>query len=295
MGYAQLSDRRPGCCMAVTRALVLVALALPAAAQFEEGEKQDQGVAKPPPKEVERPVTPPRSYTPSRTLNAVEFGKGELTIAFGAGDETHETIGASPPLDGEVDSTYFRLGLAAADGGVLRFGLEWMASDDDLFPTFAGEESSEMIDVEFLGGGEVRGRRARLQIMGGLTIHQLSLDFDPQTVDWLGVGFRLAVAPEIALVASDDGESFLSAFGMLSGSFSVYDIDASTQSETFTSTGTQFGVDVGLRVQAERFVASLSYVLRSMSVDDSDPAGGVFVREIDHEFSGIVASVGVRF
>ncbi|MAE77080.1 MAG: hypothetical protein CMJ85_09450 [Planctomycetes bacterium] len=106
-------------------------------------------------------------------------------------------------------------------------------------------------------------------------------------------GVRVGVQPELDFVNSNDTR--FSGYTDLSAGLGTSSIVVDGVGNTFSSWASTVGAELGLRFTSGQFTASIGYVHRLMSVDESDTIGNVFVKQADFGFSGFQFSAGIRW
>lgn len=156
--------------------------------------------------------------------------------------------------------------------------------------TFAGGSYEHDID-------NPAGDRFTMPVRVGPWIHSLQLE-DQGTSDkftWTSFGGRVEVEPEVVLAATPNFEfSLFSALSLAAGTTKI-NSDIAGVSEDFDSHGSAFGLEIGPRFRWSRFLASVSYLHRQLSIAESDPTNNVVVFGFDNSFNGIAVSFGGGF
>ena len=145
--------------------------------------------------------------------------------------------------------------------------------------------------------------RARMPVRIGPYYHALRLEDDtPVETTWSSLGARLEVEPEIVLYERE--KNAVSLFMELGGSLHVSNVerDSGAIEQDFTSDGYQLRSNAGLRGQWSGFTASISYLVRYYSVNQTDtetdktnPTTRTSIDAIDTLFQGLYFEGGFRF
>ncbi len=182
----------------------------------------------------------------------------------------------------------------AGFGGGL--SIEIMGVEDDLFEDVAGDpqEISTLEVSPYFLYHVAAGDRFLMPIRLGPWIHVLALD-DPNNsieVDWISLGLRLQLEPEVSIVRTNDFS--LSVFTALTfaGGETAIDLSGPGIDEDLESEAGMFGFEIGPRLRFSHFIASVSYLHRSFHVDESDPDPNFVVFGFDNSYDGIAFSLG---
>jgi hypothetical protein len=223
-----------------------------------------------------------------------------IDLAVGGGTWEHTTSGVAA-LSDDTDAGYGRLGFEIIGGNDFGGGLrlEGTVSDDDLFLGSGGLATEASDGDLFLHGtgifGGTQDDLMRMPLRFGLFVRNYRIEeqVSSDSIDWTSVGPRIEIEPELRLVRGDDVQwSFYARAG---GSFGVTTIETDLSSDSFDSTTLGFDFGLGTRLQLGPAQIDLGFLLRTQTVDESDDVGGLFIREIDAEFRGIVLGAAVVF
>ena len=219
-------------------------------------------------------------------------------VGLGLGELRHNTSGSG--LDDDVDASTLRLTLEGTSpsgfgGGV---ALEFTGTDDDLFE---GQEvaGGEAGILEVFAHATYRLSPSdyfRMPIRLGPYFHGYELEDDgPSDLTWLSVGGRVELEPEVLVHRGPHSE--VGIFAVLSGGIHVtsIELDTPTGDEDFDSDGYSAGVSAGVRARWKGFTTGLSYYSRWFNVDESDPEGNLFIREINTRLGGVMFEIGLSF
>ena len=72
-------------------------------------------------------------------------------------------------------------------------------------------------------------------------------------------------------------------------------MDTSFFDEEYESESTAFGFEIGPRLRWPHFFVGLGFVHCQLSVNESDPEGGLAIRAIDVEYQGVAFTAGGGF
>jgi len=217
-------------------------------------------------------------------------------LAFGGGRLEHRTDGSS--LDGEADAGFFRFVFEGIGdrgiGGGLR--LEGMATDDDLFDDagFAATEASASslfghVTFRFAEENFVMPIRVGLQFDG----YVLEETGTGNETTWASFGPQFEIAPELLLTRHDD--VCWSVYTNVGFGFAGTSIDTDTIGKNFESASFFYDFELGTRLYLQHVVFGFGFVVRGQIADESDTDGGQFVQGMEHDFAGLLFSVGAIF
>lgn len=218
-----------------------------------------------------------------------------IGLGLGAGSYDYETDGSD--LDGKTDAGAFRLmfeGVGERFGGGLR--LESFASDDDIFAD-RGAPDVEATNGSMFGHFTYRiaNERFLMPIRAGLLLNSQSLSAtnSGDDVDFVSVGPMVEIAPDFALVHGRIARWSL--FGELGLGAGATVIDVADSIDTYSSTSTFVGLELGTRARFGIFEVGLSWIGRWQSMDESDVENGVSIRANDAKISIVMLQLGVAF
>lgn len=224
---------------------------------------------------------------------------GQVTLA--GGRDEHDIDGA-----GQDDTDAGLLGVlieAHGDNGIGGgISIETMGTDDDLFQSTGALEASWVEVAPFFLYEIVSGDRFRMPLRAGPWIHVLEVN-DANNSDfirWGSVGVRLAVEPEVVISRNEDfAFSLFSSVSVAGGSTGI-DAEVGNIDHKFDTDGGAFGLELGPRIRWSHFMASVSFIHRTVSMDDSDTetvngTPGVFIRGFDNDFDAIAFTFGGGF
>ncbi|MGE3171914.1 MAG: hypothetical protein AB7O97_04760 [Planctomycetota bacterium] len=219
-----------------------------------------------------------------------------LQVLVGGGTYEAEVLGSSDDTDANFVRLHFEGVGDGSFGGGLRF--EGSVSDDDLAGAFEATEGELFLHATAVFGAE----KAIVPVRFGLMLHDTHFEVDATDikVDWASVGLRVEAEPEFLLVRDTDLEWGL--FGRAGGCFGVTVISAEGTlpligfvDEDFESAMTGYDLEAGTRLAFEHFELQVSFLLRSLNYDESDPEGGVTIAELDTEFRGLLIGGAIVF
>ncbi len=234
---------------------------------------------------------------PAAALQAQhELPRFRIELGLGAGDLEHTT--ESSPLDGATDAGMFRLHFEAfatnGFGGGVRY--EVFASDDDLFVP-AGFNATEASTGSLFAHVSYRVEAAQfaMPLRAGLLFAQHTLDdkVADQETDFTSLGVQFEAAPEFFLTR--DADFSWSLHAGLGFGIGATVVESDGLPGDFESDTGFLGLEIGTRVRFSAVELGLSYVLRSHSMDESDPEGGLAIFGYDSQFDGVMLSVAAVF
>ncbi len=220
----------------------------------------------------------------------------QLSLGAGSYEVDIADVGNDSTAGGLFELAFESVPETKFGGGARVRGL---ASDDDLDddPLDGSPGTAEARDAEwFFHGtydGGVDGKRLPLRM--GLSIRSLKLQdsISENGTTWSSVGPRVEFAPSLPL--NDSDEIAVSATGLLGLGYSLTSIEDDTLGLDWDSDAVFVDAGVGLRCEFNRAYVDLGYRYLSSRYAESDVNGGLFVREIDATFSGLVFTLGFTF
>lgn len=222
----------------------------------------------------------------------------EAHITASGGTYDHEFDGSI--LEDDTSASF--VGLIVEGNSRSGFGgglsLEIMGSDDNLFEDQGAPAQAATLEFAPFFLYRVRaGERFRMPVRVGPWIHVLTLDdqASSDSLDWVSYGLRAAVEPEIAVVHSPNFDLTLFAGLSLAAGATTIQEDFSGIDETYDSTSTAFGFELGPRFRWTHFFAGISYLHRGLSVDESEFVNNFAIRAIDTSYDGIAVTFGGGF
>lgn len=221
-------------------------------------------------------------------------------LTLGGGRLDYDTDGS--PFDDDDSAAFFRFraeGLAEREFG---FGIshEYTVGNDELLAAPGFDQGFRLQQHDtfiYLYAQERFPDDFRFPIRFGPYFNYLSLEDENSSdeIEWFSLGARVSIEPEFILARDDQFE--LSLYGDLSLGVhgTLIDSDTSVVNDEFESNGATLGIEAGLRYRFGTFSMGLAYLQRSTFFDESDAERGVFVRESEDVFRGVVLSLGLRF
>ena len=188
------------------------------------------------------------------------------------------------------------------NGGGAGLQIEGAESDKDLYRgTGVLSKDSKVTDIFGYFMYELRdGENARVPFRLGLFSHVYDLEDPVRKITWETFpGLRLSVEPEIVFARFDN--LALSLFGEGSYGHSILDTKVKYKSmgtkENDAEVGTQtYGLEGGIRMAIDEFVAGISYIHRvGQSGDDNSLSLVNRVPESRYKFNGVAFTAGFRF
>lgn len=239
-----------------------------------------------------------RVHTSKRRLSHDPIFSAHLTL--GGGRLDHET--RRSPFDDDEEAAFFRLRVEGLSHRELGFGVshEYTVSSDELLAPAGADLGYRLQQHDtylYLYAMERFPDDFRFPIRFGPYFNYLSLadENSSDELEWFSIGARLSVEPELILTRDDQFELSLYGDASIGVHGTIIDSDTSTVRDEFETSGATLGIEAGLRYRFGTFSMALAYLQRSIYFDESDPERGVFVRESDDLFRGVVLSMGVRF
>lgn len=225
----------------------------------------------------------------SRSTGGVAFGVGkyDVDIKNSASDET--TAGLFEAAFESVAQSDF--GAGARVRGI--------ASDDDLDddPTNFAPGFVQATDNEwFFHGTFDRGEgMQRLPLRFGVAVRQFQLEDKAaaETVEWTSWGPRVEFAPELPMSEWDSGS--ISLCGMLGLGYGRTTVNITGAVDDWDVDAVFFDFGAGARANLNGVFLDLGYRYIGSDYDQSDVSSGIFVRETDVSFNGVVFTIGGRF
>jgi hypothetical protein len=219
-------------------------------------------------------------------------------VTFAGGDYDHDPEGA---VHDETDAGFFGL-LAEVSGASSGIGggieLEVMGTDDDLFENGPVEQQISTFGIAPFFLCRMRaGDRFRIPVRIGPWLHFLDAEDEgsSDSLTWATLGLRFAVEPEMVLVQDRDFQLSLFSEVSLAGGGSVVHEELGSTDEDYETTGGVFGLEIGPRFRMSHFFASVSFLHRGISMDESDSENGVRIPGFDSEFNALAFSFGGGF
>jgi hypothetical protein len=220
----------------------------------------------------------------------------QLSLGAGSYEVDIADVGNDSTAGGLFELAFESVPETKFGGGARVRGL---ASDDDLDddPPDGFPGTAEARDAEWFFHGTYDGGvdRQRLPLRMGLSIRSLELQdsISENGTTWSSVGPRVEFAPSLPL--NDSDEIAVSATGLLGLGYSLTSIEDDTLGLDWDSDAVFVDAGVGLRCEFNRAYIDLGYRYLSSRYAESDVSGGLFVREIDATFSGLVFTLGFTF
>lgn len=225
----------------------------------------------------------------SRSTAGVAFGVGnyDVDIKDSASDQASA---------GLFEAAFETVAPSNLGGGVRIRGI---ASDDDLDddPTDFTPGAVQASDGEWFFHGTLdsgEGMR-RLPLRFGVSLRQFELEDKAasETVEWASWGPRVEFAPELPMSEWDSGS--ISLCGMLGLGYGRTTVNLTGLTDDWDTDAVFFDAGVGVRSNLNGLVLDLGYRYLGSDYDQSDVSSGIFVRETDVSFSGVVLTIGGRF
>ena len=217
---------------------------------------------------------------------------GLAYVAPAFGKVSHRTYGSAPNLDDSVNGVLVS-GLAQATGD--RFGagsaIDVLQTSDDIHTSGVDLEQFDVFPFLVVGG---RAERVRVAVRAGPFISSTEVGGGATgTITSNSWGARLGLAPEFDLHQSDNGRMTLAASTFFGFGETEIDVASSGLANTWASTCTNYGLDVGVRGSfTNGFTVGLGYVYRNLNVAESEVTASTVIKEADYGFSGFQASLG---
>ncbi|MSR39744.1 MAG: hypothetical protein EXS02_13015 [Planctomycetes bacterium] len=226
------------------------------------------------------------SCASSKTTAEVGIGAGSYGVSFDGGDS------------GSTNAALFELALESVSashfGGGAR--LRGTASGDDLFDGVEQIQASDGLFYIHATYDPGEGAR-RLPFRFGLASNVLGLEsqITGESITFASTGPRLEFAPQFPLTRSN--EFSLAATGLLGigTGFTSIEVDSSELVNDWTTTATFYDLGFGLRADFKSAYLDLGFRYLASNYSESDVSGGLVIRALDADFTGLVLSFGAKF
>jgi len=230
--------------------------------------------------------------------SCVADSRNTAGVAIGAGkyDVDIKNAASDQASAGLFEAAFESVAPSNFGGGVRLRGI---ASSDDLDddPNDLTPVAVQASDGEWFFHGTIDGGEGmqRLPIRFGLALRQFELeDKDAsETAEWSSWGPRFEFAPEVPMSEWDSGS--ISVCGMFGLGYGRTTVNLTGATDDWDTDAVFFDIGAGFRSNLNGMVLDLGYRYLGSDYDQSDVSSGVFVRETDVSFSGVVFSIGGRF
>lgn len=251
-------------------------------------------------------VEPPAPQPPPRTHQAAASGHlprpvyldGRFTVAGGSFE--HDIDNPAGSVNDDTGSSF--VGLMVEGSSRAGFGggisMEMTVTNDDLFRSSGAPARAVVFEfAPFFLYRVAPSHRFTMPVRVGPWLNTLLLDDQnsSDTTHWTSIGGRVEVEPEVVLAASRGFEFSLFSEVSLAAGFTNVSVDTNALNEDYDSSSSAFGFEIGPRFRWSHFLASVSFLHRQLSIDQSDPTNGTFVFGVDDSFDGLAVSFGGGF
>lgn len=219
---------------------------------------------------------------------------GTAYMAPAFGKVSHQTYGSAPNLNDSANG-YLVSGLLQAAGNRVGAGATFdvMQTSEDIHT--AGVDLEQVDVFPFLAVG-ARAERVRFAVRGGPFITNTELGGGGiGTLDSSSWGVRLGMAPEFDLSRSNTVRMTLAASAFFGLGETEIDATSTGTTQTWASTCTSYGLDIGFRAAFPNAFIGVSYIYRNLNVAESDVTASSVIKEADYGFSGAQLSLGVTW
>ncbi len=207
----------------------------------------------------------------------------------------------SPSGNDDTSAGCFGLLVEGSTRGGIGGGLslETMTSQDDLFEnqtTSPAQAASVELAPFFLYRVDV-GDRFQMPLRVGPWIHVLTLENQntSDSKEWVSVGLRLAIEPEVVLARDERFEwTLFTALSLAAGDTTITLSSPGAADEDLDSNGRAFGLEIGPRFRWSYFSAGVSFLHRQFEASGGNALPGA-VSAIDTTFNGIAFTFGCGF